>query len=109
MRYATARADKEGKGQVDGRHFLDRPLSLAGRDLIVGLGAVTEIDVHTADGGGVCSHERAYEVGALDSSNPASQIPLLYQKVGGWEEQALCVRAALPVDSRLWNAFRKSS
>lgn len=95
VRYVTARADKQGKVQVDGRHFYSTDPSLAGRDLIVGLGAVT-VDVYTADGERVCSHERAYGSAPSDSSNPASQIPLLYQKVGGWRNST--VRAALPVE-----------
>lgn len=95
VRYATAKASKQGKVQVDGRHFYSTDPSLAGSTLVVGLGA-TKVSIYTEDGELVCEHERAYGSAPSDSANPASQLPLLSFKVGAWKNSQ--VRDALPGD-----------
>ncbi|WP_408634888.1 Mu transposase domain-containing protein [Olegusella massiliensis] len=93
VRYMTARADKQGKVQVDGRHFYSTDPALAGAEVIVALGATT-VDVFTADGELVCAHERRYGSAPTDSTNPASQLPLLAVKLGAWANSQ--VRASIP-------------
>ena len=95
VRYVTAKASKQGKVQVDGRHFYSTDPSLAGSTLVVGLGA-TKVSIYTEDGELVCEHERAYGSAPSDSANPASQLPLLSFKVGAWKNSQ--VRDALPGD-----------
>ena len=63
----------------------------------MGLGATT-VEVYTSGGAFVCAHERAYGGAPTDSSDPASQLPLLAAKAGGWHESR--VRAALPDELR---------
>ena len=93
VRYMTARADKQGKVQVDGRHFYSTDPALAGAEVIVALGATT-VDVFTTDGELVCTHERRYGSAPTDSTNPASQLPLLAVKLGAWANSQ--VRASIP-------------
>lgn len=93
VRYMTARADKQGKVQVDGRHFYSTDPALAGAEVIVALGA-TAVDVFTTDGELVCTHERRYGSAPTDSTNPASQLPLLAVKLGAWANSR--VRASIP-------------
>lgn len=97
VRYVTRRADKQGKVCVDGRHFYSSDPALAGQGLIVGLRATT-VSVFTAEGEHVCDHERAYGKGPTDTTNPASQLPLLAMKVGAWRNSE--VRASVPDDLR---------
>lgn len=97
VRYVTRRADKQGKICVEGRHFYSSDPALARRDLIVGLRAAT-VSVFTAEGEHVCDHERAYGKGPTDTTNPASQLPLLTMKVGAWKNSE--VRASVPEDLR---------
>lgn len=95
VRYVTAKASKQGKVQVDGRHLYSTDPSLAGFTLVVGLGA-TKVSIYTEDGELVCEHERAYGSAPSDSTNPASQLSLLSMKVGAWRNSQ--VREALPDD-----------
>lgn len=97
VRYVTARADKQGKVQADGRHFYSTDPALAGAEVIVALGATT-VEVYTSDGGFVCAHERRYGAAPTDSSNPASQLPLLSMKLGAWRNSQ--VRASIPDNLR---------
>lgn len=93
VKYIRCKASKQGKVQVDGRHWYSTDPALANRELIVGLGA-TELSVHTQDGERVCGHDRQYGDAPTDSANPASQLPLLTVKLGAWRNSA--VRSSIP-------------
>ncbi|WP_314653601.1 IS21 family transposase [Slackia exigua] len=92
VRYASARADKQGKARFDGPHLYSADPALAGRDLVIAAGA-TELFVYDGDGALVCSHARAYGAAPTDTTDPASQLPLLCVKAGAWANSQ--VRAAL--------------
>ena len=93
VRWVRAKANKQGKLQLDGRHFYSSDPSLAGRELVVGLGA-TKVSVYDEDGSFVCEHIRAYGSAPTDTVDPASQLALLCIKAGGWTESK--VRSAIP-------------
>lgn len=93
VRYVDCKADKQGKVQIDGRHWYSADPSLAGERLIAGLGA-TMLSIYTSAGEYVCSHERQYGAAPTDSSSPASQLPLLAAKLGAWRNSS--VRSAMP-------------
>ena len=97
VRYAHCKADKQGKVCVDGPHRYSTDPSLAGRRVIVGLGA-TAVTVYTESGELVCEHERQYGSAPTDTANPASQLPLLTMKLGAWRNSG--VREAIPDDLR---------
>ena len=97
VRYVHCKADKQGKICVDGPHRYSTDPSLAGRQLIVGLGATT-VAVYTESGEFVCEHERQYGSAPTDTTNPASQLPLLTMKLGAWRNSQ--VRNAIPDDLR---------
>ena len=97
VRYAHCKADKQGKICVDGPHRYSTDPSLAGRRVIVGLGA-TAVTVCTESGELVCEHERQYGSAPTDTANPASQLPLLTMKLGAWRNSG--VREAIPDDLR---------
>lgn len=97
VRYAHCKADKQGKICVDGPHRYSTDPSLAGRRVIVGLGA-TAVTVYTESGELVCEHERQYGPAPTDTANPASQLPLLTMKLGAWRNSG--VREAIPDDLR---------
>lgn len=97
VRYAHCKADKQGKIRVDGPHRYSTDPSLAGRRVIVGLGA-TAVTVYTESGELVCEHERQYGSAPTDTANPASQLPLLTMKLGAWRNSG--VREAIPDDLR---------
>lgn len=97
VRYVNCKADKKGKVQLDGRHFYSTDPALARCSLIAGLGAST-ITIYTEDGTEVCRHDRRYGPAPTDTTNPASQLPLLSVKVGGWKNSE--VRASVPDDLR---------
>ena len=93
VRYMTARADRQGKVQVDGRHFYSTDPALAGAEAIVAPGAAT-VNVFTADGELACMHVRRYGSAPTDSTSPASQLPLLAVKLGAWANSQ--VRPSIP-------------
>ena len=93
VRWVRPRANRQGKFSADGPHWYSSDPALANQELVVGLRATT-VDVYTADGTHVCSHERSYGSAPTDSSDPASQLALLAVKAGGWSESR--VRAAIP-------------
>ena len=97
VRWVRPKANRQGKFSCDGPHWYSSDPSLAGQELVVGLGATT-VEVHTSGGAFVCSHERAYGSAPTDTSDPASQLALLAAKAGGWHESR--VRAALPDELR---------
>ena len=97
VRYVHCKADKQGKICVDGPHRYSTDPSLAGRRLIVGLGA-TAVAVYTESGELVCEHERRYGSAPTDTTNPASQLPLLTMKLCAWRNSG--VRDAIPDDLR---------
>lgn len=97
VRWVRSKANRQGKFSCDGPHFYSSDPSLAGQELVVGLGATT-VEVYTSGGAFVCSHERAYGGAPTDTSDPASQLALLAVKSGGWHESR--VRAALPGELR---------
>lgn len=97
VRYVHCKADKQGKICVDGPHRYSTDPSLAGRRLIIGLGA-TAVAVYTESGEFVCEHERRYGSAPTDTTNPASQLPLLTMKLGAWRNSG--VRDAIPDDLR---------
>ena len=97
VRYAHCKADKQGKVKIDGPHRYSTDPSLAGRRVIVGLGA-TAVTVYTESGELVCEHERQYGSAPTDTANPASQLPLLTMRLGAWRNSG--VREAIPDDLR---------
>lgn len=94
VRYVDRKADKQGKAQIDGRHWYSADPSLAGECPIAGLGA-TMLSIYTSAGEYVCSHERQYGAAPTDSSSPASQLPLLAAKLDAWRNSS--VRSASPM------------
>lgn len=74
-----------------------RPFECAGREMVVGLWA-TRVAVMDGDGAVVAEHARAYGDAPTDTTDPASQLPLLANRLGAWRESR--VRAALPDDLR---------
>lgn len=92
VRYVDCKSDKQGKVQIDGRHWYSADPSLAGERLIAGLGA-TRLSIYTSAGEYVCSHERQYGAAPTDSASPASQLPLLAMKLGAWRNSS--VRSAM--------------
>jgi transposase len=97
VEYRRARADKKGKVRVDGRHWYSTSPECAGREMVVGLWA-TRVAVMDGDGAVVAEHARAYGDAPTDTTDPASQLPLLANRLGAWRESR--VRAALPDDLR---------
>lgn len=97
VRYESVRANKQGKICLGGRHHYSADPSLAGRRLTIGLRAFT-VSIYTPDGEFVCEHERAYGDVPTDTCDPASQLPLLCVKSGGWKNSK--VRASLGDDLR---------
>lgn len=95
--YLKGEDEKQGKICVDGPHRYSTDPSLAGRRVIVGLGA-TAVTVYTESGELVCEHERQYGPAPTDTANPASQLPLLTMKLGAWRSSG--VREAIPDDLR---------
>lgn len=65
----------------------------AGQEMIVGLHAA-KVAIADRDGTVVAEHDRAYGDAPTDTTDPASQLPLLCNKLRGWHESK--VRANLP-------------
>ena len=97
VRYEVRRADKLGKVRVDGPHLYSSDPSLAGCELVCGIGATT-FTVATRDGAVVAEHPRAYGDAPTDTTDPASQLALLCSKPGAWANSK--VRSALPDELR---------
>ena len=93
VEYRRYKADKKAKVRVDGRHWYSTAPGYAGRELVVGLWA-TRVTIADAEGTVIAEHERAYGKAPTDTTDPASQPPLLANKPGSWEESK--VRKALP-------------
>lgn len=93
VRYEVRRADKLGKVRVDGPHLYSTDPSLAGREVVCGIGATT-VTVTTRDGAVVAEHPRAYGAAPTDTSDPASQLALLCRRPGAWANSK--ARASLP-------------
>ena len=93
MRYEVRKADKLGKVRVDGPHLYSSDPSLAGRELVCGIGATT-VTLATRDGAVVAEHPRAYGSAPTDTTDPASQLALLCARPGAWSNSK--VRSALP-------------
>jgi hypothetical protein len=97
VEHGRARADKKGKVRVDGRHWYSTSPECAGREMVVGLWA-TRVAVMDGDGAVVAEHARAYGDAPTDTTDPASQLPLLANRLGAWRESR--AGAALPDDLR---------
>ena len=93
VRYEVRKADKLGKVRVDGPHLYSSDPSLAGRELVCGIGATT-VTLATRDGAVVAEHPRAYGSAPTDTTDPASQLALLCARPGAWSNSK--VRSALP-------------
>ena len=93
VRYEVRKADKLGKVRVDGPHLYSSDPSLAGRELVCGIGATT-VTVATRDGAVVAEHPRAYGDAPTDTTDPASQLALLCARPGAWPNSK--VRSAIP-------------
>ena len=93
VRWETRRADGYGKVTLGGRHRYSSDPALAGRILTVGIGAW---EVRVIDEGGelVCVHERAYGDAPTDTTDPASQLPLICNRPASWANSR--VREELP-------------
>lgn len=92
VRYERRRADKQGKFTLGVHRYSSDP-SLAGRDLVVGLRALT-VEVFDPDGTLVAAHPRAYGDAPTDTSDPARQLPLLCNRPAAWPNSL--VRASMP-------------
>ena len=99
VRYEWRKADKQGKVRIGGQHLYSTDPALAGRDVVVGLGATT-VEIFDGDGTFVCVHERAYGSAPTDTANPGSQLALLCVKAHGWQNSQ--VRSALSDGLRGW-------
>lgn len=97
IRYEMHKADKLGKVKLDGMHLYSSEPSLAGRNLVCGLGA-TNVTIATEGGTVVATHARAYGQAPTDTTDPASQLALLCTKAGAWQNST--VRSALPEELR---------
>ena len=97
VRYEVRKADKLGKVRLDGPHLYSSDPSLAGSELVCGIGATT-VTVATRDGAVVAEHPRAYGDAPTDTADPASQLALLCQRPGAWANSK--VRSAIPDDLR---------
>ena len=97
VRYVSARANKQGKICLCGHHYYSSDPSLAGKTLIAALRAFS-VSIHTDDGALVCEHRRAYGDAPTDTTDPASQLPLLCVKPGGWKNSK--ARSAMRDDLR---------
>lgn len=97
VRYEVRKADKLGKVRVGGPHLYSAGPSLAGRELVCGIGATT-VTIATRDGAVVAEHRRAYGDAPTDTADPASQLALLCQRPGAWANSK--VRSAIPDDLR---------
>ena len=93
VRYEVRKADKPGKVRLDGPHLYSSDPSLAGSELVCGIGATT-VTVATRDGAVVAEHPRAYGDAPTDTTGPASQLALLCRRPGEWANSK--VRSALP-------------
>ena len=93
VRYEVRKADKLGKVRLDGPHLYSSDPSLAGSELVCGIGATT-VTVATRDGAVVAEHPRAYGDAPTDTTDPASQLALLCRRPGAWANSK--VRSALP-------------
>lgn len=80
VRYASARADEQGKVRFGGPRLYSTDPALAGRDLVIAAGAA-EISVYDGAGAFVRRRRRAYGAVPTDTSDPASQLPLPCVKV----------------------------
>lgn len=97
VRYEVRKADKLGKVRVGGPHLYSADPSLAGRELVCGIGATT-VTIATRDGAAVAEHRRAYGDAPTDTADPASRLALLCQRPGAWANSK--VRSAIPDDLR---------
>lgn len=97
VRYEVRKADRLGKVRVGGPHLYSADPSLAGRELVCGIGATT-VTIATRDGAVVAEHRRAYGDAPTDTADPASQLALLCQRPGAWANSK--VRSAIPDDLR---------
>lgn len=92
VRYVSAKANKQGKICIEGCHYYSSDPALAGHVLTVALRAFT-VAIHAESGELICEHARAYGSAPTDTTDPASQLPLLCLKVGGWKNSK--VRSAI--------------
>ena len=97
VRYERHRADKYGKVCIDGHHFYSSNPAFGGEELICGLHA-DEVVVATSQGKVISRHRRAYGSARTDTTDPASQLPLLARKPRVWQNSL--VRFSLSDDLR---------
>ena len=97
VRYEVRKADRLGKVRVGGPHLYSADPSLAGRELVCGIGATT-VTIATRADAVVAEHRRAYGDAPTDTADPASQLALLCQRPGAWANSK--VRSAIPDDLR---------
>ena len=94
VRYAAAVCDKRGDVTVDGGQRYHVSDDMAKRPAIVCYGATT---ISFADEGGTVVAETPRRFGhATNGPDPASQLPLLSVRPGGWRNSA--ARLAMPAD-----------
>lgn len=93
VRYEARKADKLGKARLDGPRLYSSGPSLAGSELVCGIGAAT-VTVATRDGAVAAERSRAYGDAPTDAAGPASQLALLCQRPGAWASSK--VRGAVP-------------
>lgn len=97
--YERRRANKQGKLKIGGCHLYSTAPEYGGCELVVGLRAY-DVEVYDKGGARICTHRREYGDVPTDTTNPASQLPLLCWKSGAWENSQ--VRLSLSDELRDW-------
>ncbi|PWL79865.1 MAG: IS21 family transposase [Coriobacteriia bacterium] len=82
VRYERRKADLQGKVTLCGNHKYSSSPEFAKQVLICALSA-NHIELYSEDGMFIVRHTRQYGDAPTDTSDPASQLPLLIRKPGG--------------------------
>lgn len=99
VRYERRKADLQGKVTLCGNHKYSSSPEFAKQVLICALSA-NNIELYSEDGTFIVRHIRQYGDVPTDTSDPASQLPLLIRKPGGWINSK--VRFSLPENLRAY-------
>lgn len=97
VRYERPKANKQGKVTIDGPHHYSTDPAMAGREVIAAIGAL-DIEIYDTLGNFVCRHARSYGSTPTDTTDPASQLPILSIRPGAWRNSQ--VRANLSDELR---------
>ncbi len=97
VRYERPKTNKQGKVAINGPHHYSTSPRYAECEVIAAIGAL-KIEIYDTAGTFICKHIRAYGNAPTDTSDPASQLPLLCTRAKAWRNSQ--VRAALSEDLR---------